>query len=91
MFHHGVVVSTEGEVNACACRDVELTLPIGNIGGDRSLEDVLGGQERRVLIQDFMDGRIPKFCRSCSEYQSVFDPTTKFFKKYVAKIYGNPY
>lgn len=91
MFHHGVVVSTEGKVNACACRDVELTLPIGDIGGERSLEDVLCGQERQTLIQDFMDGRIPEYCRSCSDYHSVFDPTSKFFKKYVAKVYGDPY
>ncbi len=92
MFSKGVVVSGDGSVNACACRDVELTLPIGNIlETNSSLSDVLKGQKRRDMVNAFMDGIPPETCHRCSEYLSIFDPGSKFRQKYVEQEHGDPF
>ena len=82
LFFHGVVITNDGTVNACACRDVEVTLPLGNLR-DSSLEDILTGTKRRALIDNMMEGRFPDFCSKCSEYKSIFNPTTSFYKQHL--------
>jgi len=89
MFSRGVVVTRDGEVNACACRDVEVSLPIGNLK-DRTFKEILGGEMRYDLMVSMMENRIPRFCQNCSEYRSIFSPGAEFFKRSVKKVPARP-
>jgi len=83
MFSRGVIVMLDGTVNACACRDVEVSLPIGNLN-DAEFMEVIRGERRYQLMVDMMENRIPPFCRNCSEYRSIFSPDADFHRRFLA-------
>jgi sulfatase maturation enzyme AslB (radical SAM superfamily) len=89
MFSGGVIVTMDGEVNACACRDVDVSLPIGNLN-DMTFKDILRGKKRYELMISMMENRIPKFCRGCSEYRSIFSPDAEFYRHLVRKMPARP-
>jgi MoaA/NifB/PqqE/SkfB family radical SAM enzyme len=82
LFMHGtctkvfgeVQIKASGEIHACACRDMDGSLVIGDLR-DASLGDILSWQNSRyrTLIEDQMKGRFSDNCRSCSSYRSVHD------------------
>ncbi|MEZ5974449.1 MAG: SPASM domain-containing protein [Planctomycetota bacterium] len=61
------VVLADGRVNACACRDVEAELIVGDVR--TPLED-LGGRHHR-LIERHERGDYPDVCRRCPYFVSV--------------------
>ena len=65
------VVLADGRVNACACRDVEASLIIGDLK-DRSLRDILSGPELHGLIEAHAKGDLPEVCKRCTYYDSVY-------------------
>jgi len=67
------VVLADGRVNACACRDVEAELIIGDLTR-RTVAEVFQGDDLARLRQRQMDGDFPEVCRRCTYYVSVFDP-----------------
>jgi MoaA/NifB/PqqE/SkfB family radical SAM enzyme len=67
------VVLANGEVNACACRDVEAELIVGDLG-EQSLEEVFEGDALTELRNRQMRGDFPDVCQRCSYYVSVFNP-----------------
>lgn len=72
---NSVQVLADGRVNACACRDVDAQLQIGDLGTD-SLAHILSGRNRTYveLIENQQAGRFPDVCKGCSFYRSIYDP-----------------
>ena len=66
-------VLADGRVNACACRDVEGTLELGNIH-EQPLAKILSPQNPRYmdLIERQQNGNFDAVCRSCTAYQSIY-------------------
>jgi MoaA/NifB/PqqE/SkfB family radical SAM enzyme len=69
-----VQVRADGTVHACACRDVDGSLRIGNVA-DAPLARIvsLSNDRYRALIDDQQRGKFLPNCRSCSMYSSIFD------------------
>lgn len=67
------VVLADGEVNACACRDVEAELRVGNLD-HQSLEQVWKGTAVEELVARHERGDYPDVCRRCTYYVSVYNP-----------------
>ncbi len=69
-----IQIKANGTVHACACRDVDGSLRIGQLGS-APLAEILSWDNPayRRLIEDQMQGRFGPNCRSCSSYRSVFD------------------
>lgn len=66
-------VLADGRVNACACRDVEGTLELGNVH-DQPLAEILSTRNPRYmsLIERQQRGDFDAVCRSCTAYQSIY-------------------
>lgn len=69
-----VQIKADGTVHACACRDTDGSLRIGQLGSS-PLDRILSWDNPvyRGLIEEQMRGRFGANCRSCSSYRSVFD------------------
>ncbi len=65
------VVLADGRVNACACRDVEASLIIGDIH-KQSLTDILSGPDIYDLVDRHARGDFPEVCRRCTYYAPVY-------------------
>ena len=63
----------DGRGNACACRDVDGTLELGNIH-EQPLAKILSPQNPRYmdLIERQQNGNFDAVCRSCTAYQSIY-------------------
>ncbi len=66
-------VLADGRVNACACRDVEGTLELGNVN-EQPLAEILSLSNQRYmdLIERQQRGDFDTVCRSCTAYQSIY-------------------
>lgn len=65
------VVLADGRVNACACRDVEATLIIGDLKKE-SLKDILSGPKLREYLLMHERGEFPDICKVCTRYESIY-------------------
>lgn len=67
-------ISAEGDVRACACRDTDGSLTIGNIN-DRPLKEIHAWSNPtfRRIVEDQEAGLYSANCRSCSMYRSIYD------------------
>lgn len=74
------IVLADGRVNACAERDLEASLIIGDVT-KQPLREILDGPQRNDLIELFYSNNLPKVCRECSVYQSIYDNRSKIWKK----------
>lgn len=66
------VILADGRVNACACRDVEAELIVGDLK-QSSLVDVWDGHPIATLIQQHERGDFPEVCQRCTWYTSVYN------------------
>lgn len=66
------VVLADGRVNACACRDVEAELIVGDVR-DTPLERIWAGPAVTELIERHERGDYPDVCRRCTYYVSVYN------------------
>jgi radical SAM protein with 4Fe4S-binding SPASM domain len=65
------VILADGRVNACACRDVEAELVIGDLR-TQSLPEILGGDALHTLIEQHDTGHLPPVCERCTYYESIY-------------------
>ncbi|OGR42742.1 MAG: hypothetical protein A2X35_01980 [Elusimicrobia bacterium GWA2_61_42] len=65
------VILADGLVNACACRDVEGTLIIGDLNR-QPLKEVLAGPALYDLLRRHAAGDFPEVCQKCTYYDPVF-------------------
>ncbi|HAX77157.1 MAG TPA: hypothetical protein DCY88_15310 [Cyanobacteria bacterium UBA11372] len=66
------VVLANGKVNACACRDVEAELIVGDVNRE-SLADVWESKKLEEIIQRHEQGDFPDVCKRCTWYISVYN------------------
>jgi len=66
------VILADGRVNACACRDVEAELIVGNVN-DKPLSEIWAGREITELIERHERGDYPDVCKRCTYFVSVYN------------------
>ncbi len=66
------VVLADGRVNACACRDVEAELIVGDIH-EKPLSEIWAGQPITDLIDAHERGDYPDVCQRCTYFVSVYN------------------
>jgi radical SAM protein with 4Fe4S-binding SPASM domain len=66
------VVLADGRVNACACRDVEAELIVGNVH-EKPLSEIWAGDAITDLIERHERGDYPDVCRRCTYFVSVYN------------------
>ena len=68
-----VQVMATGVVNACACRDVDATLAIGNIAS-QPLAEIISAKNAayRQIIDEQQAGKFRPVCASCDFYRSIY-------------------
>jgi hypothetical protein len=68
-----MIIMADGRMNACACRDVDGTLCIGDLK-EQSLREILSTQNERYmkLIEDQQQGRFGQVCHDCDMYKSIY-------------------
>ena len=71
-----VQVMATGIVNACACRDVDATLRIGDLH-EQPLKEILSTSNPAYLqiIREQQEGAFRPVCRSCDFYRSIYRVT----------------
>ena len=75
------LVLADGRLNACAERDLETTLAIGDLKSER-LADVLYGPRMQEFVMKFYNPKsLPKVCQECSVYQSIYHPDAKVWNE----------
>lgn len=72
------IIGVNGNVNACACRDANFSLRIGNVYNN-SLGKILSKKNDvyTKLIQSQNDGHFPDVCKSCDFYTSIYLPKNR--------------
>ena len=73
MLFTTVQVLANGVVNACACRDVNATLQIGDLK-TTPLRDIISGKNPafRQIIDEQQRGEFRPICQSCDFYKSIY-------------------
>jgi radical SAM protein with 4Fe4S-binding SPASM domain len=66
------VVLANGDVNACACRDVEAELIVGNVKNE-PLSKIWAGRGIDAIIDAHERGEYPDVCRRCTYFVSVYN------------------
>jgi MoaA/NifB/PqqE/SkfB family radical SAM enzyme len=82
-----VQVMATGVVNACACRDVDATLAIGNIA-DEPLEKIVSPDNPRymAIIEAQQRGDFAAICKSCDFYKSIYHHRSHYRRQGIATI-----
>ena len=67
------IIGANGNLNACACRDANFTLNVGNLNITK-LEDILSKKNDKYmqLIKDQENGNFPEVCKTCDFYDSIY-------------------
>ncbi|MER3492115.1 MAG: hypothetical protein C4323_07160 [Mastigocladus sp. ERB_26_2] len=66
------IILANSKVNACACRDVEAELIIGDLK-ESTLPEIWAGQGIEELINRQENGDFPDVCKRCTWYVSVYN------------------
>lgn len=66
------VVLANGDVNACACRDVEAELIVGNVK-EEPLSKIWAGPRIDAIIEAHERGDYPDVCKRCTYFVSVYN------------------
>ena len=74
------VVLANGQVNGCACRDVEAELIVGDLK-ESSLAEISRGKNIAQLIERQERGDYPDVCKRCTYYVSVYNRRKSFLHK----------
>jgi MoaA/NifB/PqqE/SkfB family radical SAM enzyme len=74
-----VQVMATGVVNACACRDVDATLRIGDARTSR-LADIMSvkNAEYMRIIDEQQQGKFRQVCQSCDFYKSIYHQRSEY-------------
>jgi MoaA/NifB/PqqE/SkfB family radical SAM enzyme len=84
---NSVQVTASGVVNACACRDVDATLQIGNVN-ETPLADIVSPENPRymAIIEEQQRGEFRPICRSCDFYKSIYHHRSHYRRGGIAVI-----
>lgn len=82
------VVLANGDVNACACRDVEAELIVGNVR-DEPLEKIWAGPKIDAIIASHERGEYPDVCKRCTYFVSVYNSRRSRTFDSSGKLAGN--
>jgi MoaA/NifB/PqqE/SkfB family radical SAM enzyme len=84
---NSVQVTATGVVNACACRDVDATLQIGNVK-TTPLADIVSPEnpEYMAIIEEQQRGEFRPICRSCDFYKSIYHHRSHYRREGVATM-----
>ncbi len=63
-------VLADGNVGACVCVDLESEIKVGNIRSE-SLSDIWDGPRIREYRSNWLKGKLPQVCMSCTRYQAI--------------------
>ena len=68
-----LIIGANNNVNACACRDADYSLKIGNTKL-QNLTNILSYNNKKYLqiISDHEKGNYPKICKDCDFYTSIY-------------------
>jgi radical SAM protein with 4Fe4S-binding SPASM domain len=66
------IILANGKVNACACRDVEAELIVGDLK-ESTLSEIWAGKGIEEIIQRHERGDFPDVCQRCTWYISVYN------------------
>jgi len=70
-----LLIGANGLVNACACRDVDFSLSIGDLKKEKLSSIIsLNNKIYKKLIEDQEKNIFPKVCKSCDFYKSIYEP-----------------
>ena len=70
-----LLIGANGIVNACACRDVDFSLSIGDLK-EKKLSSIisLNNPTYKELIEKQEKNIFPEVCNSCDFYKSIYEP-----------------
>src|SRR5262245_42582337 len=82
---NSVQVTATGVVNACACRDVDATLSIGDVS-TTALADIVSPDNPRymAIIEEQQRGEFRPICRSCDFYKSIYHHRSHYRREGIA-------
>jgi hypothetical protein len=82
-----VQVTATGIVNACACRDVDTTLRIGDVR-TTPLADIISpdNPEYMSIIEEQQRGEFRPICRSCDFYKSIYHHRSHYRRDGIATM-----
>lgn len=72
------IIGVNGNINACACRDANYTLRLGNIF-EKKLKEILSSKNKKYknLIEQQMNNNFPDVCYTCDFYTSIYMPKNR--------------
>lgn len=82
------VVLANGDVNACACRDVEAELIVGNVKNE-PLAQIWAGEKIDAIIAAHERGDYPDVCKRCTYFVSVYNSRRSRTFDEKGKPFGN--
>ena len=73
LIYSRLTIGANGLVNACACRDANFTLRIGNVK-DKKLKDIIALKNTRYneIIKNQEQNKFDPVCKSCDFYKSIY-------------------
>ncbi|MBI49369.1 MAG: hypothetical protein CL850_03670 [Crocinitomicaceae bacterium] len=73
LIYSRMIIGSNGELNACACRDANYTLSIGNVFKD-NLKKIISSNNKKYLelIDRQEKNDFPDVCKSCDFYSSIY-------------------
>jgi|GEM_PF-597114 MoaA/NifB/PqqE/SkfB family radical SAM enzyme len=75
------LVLADGRLNACAERDLETDLTVGDLKVEK-LRDLLYGSRMQEFVKSFYrSDSLPEVCKQCSVYSSIYFLKAKVWKK----------
>ena len=73
LIYSRMIVGANGLVNACACRDANFTLAIGDLKVNKLKEIIsLKNKKYKDLIMRQEKNDFPAVCKSCDFYKSIY-------------------
>jgi hypothetical protein len=84
---NSVQVTASGVVNACACRDVDATLKIGDVT-KTPLADIVSpaNPEYMAIIEEQQRGEFRPICRTCDFYKSIYHHRSHYRRDGIAVV-----
>jgi len=73
LIYSRLIIGPNGTVNACACRDANFTLKIGN-AKENKLKDIINlkNDKYKKIIERQEKNDFPDVCKSCDFYRSIY-------------------
>lgn len=73
LIYNRMTIGVDGTVNACACRDANFTLGIGNLNNEK-LKNIISLKNDKYskLINRQEKNDFPDVCKSCTFYSSIY-------------------